>query len=79
MDKNYKQNLIKQSQQHQQDTGSAKVQITLLKQQIAFLNKHLKQNVKDIVARRILLKKVAKQRRLLKLYPTLAVDQLVKK
>lgn len=66
MDKKAKQNLIHQNRTHDQDTGSRKVQIALLQHQIKVLTQHLKKNVKDIVARRILLKKVAKNRKFLK-------------
>ena len=76
MDKIVKQDLIKTNQLHETDTGSSKVQISLLKHQITVLSQHLKKNVKDIVARRILLKKVAKHRKLLKLSQNLTSSDI---
>ena len=50
---------------HEQDTGSADVQIALLTQRINHLTEHLQGNKKDHGSRRGLLMMVAKRRRLL--------------
>ncbi|OGM90331.1 30S ribosomal protein S15 [Candidatus Wolfebacteria bacterium RIFCSPHIGHO2_01_FULL_48_22] len=60
-----KQNVIKELEAHDTDTGSASVQIGLLSKQIDELTKHLKSNPKDNSSRRGLLKMVSKRRKLL--------------
>jgi small subunit ribosomal protein S15 len=50
---------------HEQDTGSADVQIALLTQRINHLTEHLQTNKKDHGSRRGLLVMVGKRRRLL--------------
>ncbi|KKT91957.1 MAG: 30S ribosomal protein S15 [Candidatus Jorgensenbacteria bacterium GW2011_GWA2_45_13] len=50
---------------HENDTGSAKVQIALLSRQIKSLADHLKKNPKDHHSRRGLLMMVGKRRRFL--------------
>lgn len=50
---------------HEQDTGSADVQIALLTQRINHLTEHLQKNVKDHGSRRGLLMMVGKRRQLL--------------
>jgi small subunit ribosomal protein S15 len=50
---------------HEQDTGSADVQIALLTQRINHLTEHLQKNVKDHGSRRGLLMMVSKRRQLL--------------
>lgn len=60
-----KQNVIKDIQAHDQDTGSAQVQIGLLSREVEELSKHLKKNPKDNSSRRGLLKMVSKRRKLL--------------
>ncbi len=50
---------------HEQDTGSADVQIALLTERINHLTGHLQKNVKDHSSRRGLLMMVGKRRRLL--------------
>lgn len=60
-----KQNVIKDTQEHETDTGSAQVQIALLSRQIDELAAHLKKNAKDNSSRRGLLKMVFKRRKLL--------------
>ncbi len=61
-----KQNVIKEIQIHDNDTGSARVQVGLLSRQIDELTGHLKQHPKDNHSRRGLLKMVNKRRKLLK-------------
>ncbi len=50
---------------HEKDTGSAKVQIALLTEEINKLLSHLKKHRKDFHSKRGLLKMVAKRRSLL--------------
>jgi small subunit ribosomal protein S15 len=50
---------------HEQDTGSADVQIALLTQRINHLTEHLQKNLKDHSSRRGLLMMVGQRRRLL--------------
>ena len=50
---------------HEQDTGSADVQIALLTHRINHLTEHLQKNLKDHGSRRGLRKRVGKRRRLL--------------
>ena len=60
-----KQNVIKETQVHDKDTGSAQVQVGLLTKQINELTKHLQKNSKDNSSRRGLLKMVARRRKFL--------------
>jgi len=60
-----KSTLIKQFQQHQNDTGSAPVQIAVLTQRINSLSGHFKAHKKDVHSRHGLLKMVSRRRRLL--------------
>jgi small subunit ribosomal protein S15 len=61
-----KKNIIKEHGAHEADTGSAKIQISLLTKQIEELVSHLKKHPKDVHSRRGLLKMVGKRRRLLR-------------
>lgn len=60
-----KQNLIKEFQLHERDTGSVEIQISLLTKQINELTGHLKTHPKDNHSRRGLLKMVSKRKKLL--------------
>jgi small subunit ribosomal protein S15 len=60
-----KENLIKEYQLHEGDTGSPEVQIAILTEEIKKLSEHLKEHKKDNHSRRGLLQKVGKRRRLL--------------
>ncbi|HOX29176.1 MAG TPA: 30S ribosomal protein S15 [bacterium] len=60
-----KSEIIGKFQSHEQDTGSAEVQIALLSERISLLTEHLKKHRKDHSSRRGLLKLVGKRRRLL--------------
>jgi small subunit ribosomal protein S15 len=60
-----KQELIKQHQLHDTDTGSPEVQIGLLTDRMNYLTEHLKTHKKDFHSRRGLLKMIGKRRRLL--------------
>lgn len=61
-----KEAIINQYGLHEQDTGSAPVQIALLTERIAHLTEHLKEHKHDEHSRRGLLKMVGRRRRLLK-------------
>jgi small subunit ribosomal protein S15 len=61
-----KQELVETYKRHDQDTGSAEVQIAVLTQRIAQLTEHLKVHKKDHSSRRGLLKMVGKRSGLLK-------------
>ena len=54
--------VIKVAARHEQDTGSADVQVALLSKKIDELAKHLKKNPKDVHSRRGLLQMVADRR-----------------
>ncbi len=54
--------VIKKAQVHDKDTGSSKVQVSLLTERINELTKHLKKNRKDESSRRGLLRLVSKRR-----------------
>lgn len=64
--KTQKTRAIKTTQKHENDTGSAAVQIALLTKQITELTHHLKTHVKDKHSRRGLLQMVADRRSHLK-------------
>ena len=63
--KDQKQEIIKEFQTHEGDTGSPEVQIALLTYRINNLTEHLKSNHKDHHSRRGLLKMVGHRRNLL--------------
>jgi len=63
--KRKKQVLIKESQTHEKDSGSAEVQIALLNKEADSLVNHLKKHPKDNSSRRGLLAMIAKRRKLL--------------
>ncbi|NLB89540.1 MAG: 30S ribosomal protein S15 [Syntrophomonadaceae bacterium] len=60
-----KQEIIKEFQIHENDTGSPEVQIAILTERINYLNEHLKKNTKDHHSRRGLLKMVGQRRAVL--------------
>lgn len=60
-----KKKLIGKHQAHKKDTGSPKVQVAILTEEINLLVKHLQEHAKDESARRGLLSKVAHRRKLL--------------
>lgn len=66
LDKDSKDKIIKKYKTHDQDTGSAEVQIAILTEEIKRLTEHLKSHKKDFSSRRGLIKKVGQRRRLLK-------------
>jgi small subunit ribosomal protein S15 len=61
-----KKDIIGESQKHNKDTGSPKVQVALLTEKINNLTKHLESHKKDNHSRRGLLLMVGKRRRLLR-------------
>lgn len=63
--KRVKSKVIKESQKHEKDTGSAQVQISVLSRKIEELSGHLKKNPKDQHSRRGLLNMVSQRRRFL--------------
>lgn len=60
-----KQEVIKKFQGHENDTGSAEVQIALLTTRIIYLTEHFRTHKKDFHSRRGLLKIVNQRRKLL--------------
>jgi small subunit ribosomal protein S15 len=60
-----KNEIINEFKTHENDTGSAEVQIAVLTEQINKLNDHLRTHKKDHHSRRGLLKMVGKRRNLL--------------
>ena len=60
-----KQEIIKEFQTQEGDTGSPEVQIALLTERITYLTEHFRAHKKDHHSRRGLLKIVGKRRRLL--------------
>ena len=63
--KDEKQKIIEKFKTHENDTGSAEVQIAILTNKINKLNEHLKTNKKDHHSRRGLVMMVGKRKRLL--------------
>ena len=63
--KDEKQKIIEKFKTHENDTGSAEVQIAILTSKINKLNEHLKANKKDHHSRRGLVMMVGRRKRLL--------------
>ena len=63
--KEQKSSIITEYKTHEEDTGSAEVQVALLTERINQLTEHLKQHKKDHHSRRGLLIMVGNRRRLL--------------
>ena len=63
--KEEKQGLVSEFRQHETDTGSVEVQVSLLTKRIRQLTEHFKAHHKDHHSRRGLLKLVGQRRRLL--------------
>jgi len=61
-----KQDVIKDHQKHESDTGSAEVQIALMTTRINYLTDHLKTHKKDHASRLGLLRLVGSRRRMLR-------------
>lgn len=60
-----KKTLISKHRTHDKDTGSPQVQIAILTKEVDMVTKHLQEHKKDHSARRGLLAKVARRRKLL--------------
>jgi len=65
LEKELKDNVIKEYSRHKTDTGSPEVQIAILTQRINQLTDHLRTHKHDESSRRGLLKLVGRRRRLL--------------
>ena len=61
-----KKQIVEEFRVHEDDTGSAEVQIALLTKRINHLSEHLKTHKKDHASRRGLLQMVGRRNRLLK-------------
>jgi small subunit ribosomal protein S15 len=61
-----KQEIVKDFQIHENDSGSAEVQIAILTARIRHLTEHLKKHPKDFHTRRGLLKLVGRRRKMLR-------------
>lgn len=61
-----KQQIVKEYQRHEGDTGSAEIQIALLTARILHLSDHMTTHKKDFASRRGLLQMVGKRSSLLK-------------
>jgi len=70
-----KTELVRSHQRHEQDTGSAEVQIAILSGRITQLTDHLKTHRKDHSSRRGLLKMVGKRSSLLRYLARQDVDR----
>jgi len=70
-----KQEIIKKFGAHENDTGSAEVQIALLSHRIAYLTEHFKSHKKDHHSRRGLLKLVGQRRRMLNYLNKKSIDR----
>ena len=64
--KRKKENAIKKTRTHENDTGSPEVQVSILSKRIDELSGHLKKNPKDTHSRRGLLQMVADRQKHLK-------------
>ncbi|MBI5193097.1 MAG: 30S ribosomal protein S15 [Nitrospirae bacterium] len=65
LEKQVKQNIIREYSRHTSDTGSPEVQIAILSNRIAYLTEHFKVHQKDHHSRMGLLKLVNQRRKLL--------------
>lgn len=70
-----KEEIIKDYQRQEGDTGSTEVQVAILTETITHLTEHLKVHKKDYHSRLGLLKKVGKRRRLLNYLKRVDVDR----
>lgn len=73
--KERKREIIGNHGKHENDTGSAEVQIALLTERINHLTEHFKTHKKDFAGRRGLLKLVGKRRHLLDYVRKLDVER----
>lgn len=75
MQREKKKKIIAKHGKHQQDTGSAQVQIAILTERINELTEHLKVHKKDTHSRRGLLAMVGQRRKLLNYVKNKNADQ----
>lgn len=73
--KEEKSKIIKKFSQAKDDTGSPEVQVALLVSEVKHLQEHLAEHKHDAPAKRALLSKVAKRRRLLRYLASHNVDR----
>lgn len=73
-----KQKIIKKYAQAKGDTGSPEIQVAIISQEIKKLQEHLKENKHDSPAKRGILTKIAKRRRLLRYLSTHSQDRYTK-
>ena len=66
LDPKKKQRIISKFKTHENDTGSAEVQIAILTEEIKELTKHLQQHKHDFSSRRGLLKKLGERKKLMR-------------
>ncbi len=66
MEPEKKEQIIKEFQIHDKDTGSVEVQVAILTARIRHLTEHLKKHPKDYHSRRGLMKMVGRRRKFLK-------------
>lgn len=66
INKDIKNNIIKDNARHEADTGSSEVQIAVLTARIKELTEHMKANKKDFHSRRGLIGLVERRKKLLK-------------
>ena len=62
----HKEEIIREHQTHEGDTGSPEVQVAVLTRRIGHLTEHLREHKHDYHSQRGLLKMVGRRRRLLK-------------
>ncbi|MCB9817938.1 30S ribosomal protein S15 [Candidatus Nomurabacteria bacterium] len=82
LSKRIKENTLKNTRRHDNDTGSPEAQVALLTRQIEELSTHLRKHKKDFHSRRGLLQMVADRRKHLKYLQKKdekAYDALIKK
>lgn len=70
-----KSEVIEKFAQAKGDTGSPEVQIALLTHEVVVLQEHLKEHKHDTPAKRAILSKVAKRRRLLRYLSSRSADR----
>jgi small subunit ribosomal protein S15 len=63
---NKKQEIIKKFAAHENDTGSAEVQIAILTEEIRQVTKHLQEHKHDFSSKRGLIRKIGQRKKMLK-------------
>jgi small subunit ribosomal protein S15 len=76
--KEEKQEIIKKFSQAKDDTGSPEIQIAILSKEVEKLQQHLTENKHDSPAKRGILTKIAKRRRLLRYLSIHTADRYTK-